>query len=108
MARRRPIRVYLGLGSNVGDPARTLTGAVASLDGLPHVRIRGVSRLYATAPWGVTDQPEFRNAVAALDVDIGDADPTTAALDLLGQLKTIEREAGRRRRARWGPRELDL
>jgi 2-amino-4-hydroxy-6-hydroxymethyldihydropteridine diphosphokinase len=67
-----------------------------------------VSRLYATAPWGVTDQPEFRNAVVGLDLDIGTSEPTFAALDLLGRLKVIERTAGRRRRGRWGPRELDL
>jgi 2-amino-4-hydroxy-6-hydroxymethyldihydropteridine diphosphokinase len=108
MARRRPIRVYLGLGANVGDPARTLADAVGSLDELRHVRVRGVSRLYATAPWGITDQPEFRNAVVAIDLDIGDLEPTAAALDLLGRLKTLERQAGRRRRVRWGPRELDI
>jgi 2-amino-4-hydroxy-6-hydroxymethyldihydropteridine diphosphokinase len=108
MPRRRAIRVYLGLGANVGDPARTLTEAVDAVDGLPRVTIRGVSRLYATAPWGVTDQPEFRNAVVALDLDIGADDPTDAALTLLGRLKVLEREAGRRHRRRWGPRELDL
>ena len=108
MSRRRTIRAYLGLGANVGDPARTLAEAVASLDRLPGATIRGVSRLYATAPWGVTDQPEFRNAVVALDLQVGDRDPESAALDLLGRLKVLEREAGRRRRRRWGPRELDL
>jgi 2-amino-4-hydroxy-6-hydroxymethyldihydropteridine diphosphokinase len=108
MARRRSIRAYLGLGANVGDPARTLATAANALDELPRGRVRGVSRLYATAPWGVTDQPEFRNAVVAVDLDIGAVDPTVAALDLLGQLKGLERQAGRRRRRRWGPRELDL
>lgn len=108
MRGRRSIRAYLGLGANVGDPARTLAAAVAALDELPRTTVRGVSRLYATAPWGVTDQPEFRNAVVAIDVDIGAADPTVAALDLLGRLKVLERQAGRRRRRRWGPRELDL
>ncbi len=67
-----------------------------------------MSPLYATAPWGVTDQPEFRNAVVALDVPLAGDDPTAAALRLLGWLKRLEREAGRRRRRRWGPRELDL
>jgi 2-amino-4-hydroxy-6-hydroxymethyldihydropteridine diphosphokinase len=108
MARRRWIRAYLGLGANVGDPVRTLAKAVHALDELPRARIRGVARLYATAPWGVTDQPEFRNAVVAVDLDIGAVDPTVAALDLLGRLKLLERQAGRRRRRRWGPRELDL
>jgi 2-amino-4-hydroxy-6-hydroxymethyldihydropteridine diphosphokinase len=107
MSARRTVRAYIGLGANVGDAARTLAWAVEALDALPASRLRGVSRLYVTAPWGVTAQPDFRNAVVALDMRTG-ADPTTGALDLLGRLKTIEREAGRRRRRRWGPRELDL
>ena len=97
----------MGLGANVGDPEATLTEAVAALEGLPNVRLRGVSRLYATAPVGVTDQPEFRNAAVALDVPAG-SDPAAGATDLLARLKELERAFGRRRRRRWGPRELDL
>jgi 2-amino-4-hydroxy-6-hydroxymethyldihydropteridine diphosphokinase len=108
MSGRRTVRAYIGLGANLGDAARTLSDAVAALDALPGVAVRGVSRLYATAPWGVTDQPEFRNAVGALDVAADAADPETAALALLGRLKTLERQAGRRGGTRWGPRELDL
>jgi 2-amino-4-hydroxy-6-hydroxymethyldihydropteridine diphosphokinase len=108
MSRRRTVRAYVGLGANLGDAARSLAAAVASLGALPGVAVRGVSRLYATAPWGVTDQPEFRNAAVALDVEIDSRDPATAALELLGRLKVIERGAGRQPRDRWGPRELDL
>jgi len=111
MSGRRTVRAYIGLGANLGDAARSLSDAVAALDALPGMAVRGVSRLYATAPWGVTDQPEFRNAVVALDVALGAdaaADPQTDALELLGRLKTLERGAGRRAGKRWGPRELDL
>ena len=108
MLARRTVRAYIGLGANVGDAGATLADAVASLDDVPGVGVRGVSRLYATAPWGVTDQPEFRNAAVALDVAVTQGDPAGAALGLLGWLKTLERAAGRRRRRRWGPRELDL
>jgi len=66
-----------------------------------------VSRLYATAPVGVTDQPEFRNAAVRLDVPTG-PDPATGAVALLVALKQLERAFGRRDRGRWGPRELDL
>jgi len=103
----RRVRAYIGLGANVGDPERTLAEAVHALAALPGSRLRGVSRLYATAPVGLTDQPEFRNAVAALDVPAG-PDPETGALDVLTALKELERAFGRRRRRRWGPRELDL
>ena len=108
MSARRTVRAYIGLGANLGDAARTLAWAVGELGKLPGLRVRGVSRLYATEPWGVTDQPEFRNAAVALDLRDTARDPATGALDLLGRLKTIERQAGRRTRRRWGPRELDL
>ena len=103
----RRVRAYVGLGANVGDAETTLAEAVAALAARPGIRLRGVSRLYAPAPVGVTDQPEFRNAAVALDVPAG-PDPATGALDLLATLKELEREFGRRRRRRWGPRELDL
>jgi 2-amino-4-hydroxy-6-hydroxymethyldihydropteridine diphosphokinase len=101
------VRAYVGLGANVGDPEATLTAAVAALTRLPGIRLRGVSRLYATTPVGVADQPEFRNAVVALDVPAG-SDPETGATALLARLKDLERDFGRRHRRRWGPRELDL
>jgi 2-amino-4-hydroxy-6-hydroxymethyldihydropteridine diphosphokinase len=103
----RTVRAYVGLGANVGDAERTLADAIGALAALPGVRLQDVSRLYATAPVGVTDQPEFRNAVVALDVPAGQ-DPATGATGLLAALKGLERDFGRRRRRRWGPRELDL
>lgn len=103
----RRVRAYIGLGANVGAADAALASAVTSLAGLPGVRVRGVSRLYATRPVGVTDQPDFRNAVVALDVP-AEPDPETGALRLLMALKGIERSQGRRPRRRWGPRELDL
>lgn len=106
MSERR-VRAYVGLGANVGDARATLTRAVHDLAALPRVRLRGVSRLYATAPVGVTDQPDFHNAVVALDVPAGD-DPALGALALLTSLKDLERRSGRQVRERWGPRELDL
>ena len=106
MAAQR-VRVYIGLGANVGDAEGTLARAVRSLAALPRVHLRGVSRLYASQPVGVLDQPEFRNAAVALDVP-GGPDRASAALRLLGHLKALERAGGRRRRSRWGPRELDL
>ncbi len=103
----RRVRAYIGLGANVGDARRTLAEAVAALSALPGARLRGVSRLYRTKPVGVTDQPDFLNAVAALDVPAGES-PAEGATALLVNLKRLEREFGRRARRRWGPRELDL
>jgi 2-amino-4-hydroxy-6-hydroxymethyldihydropteridine diphosphokinase len=56
---------------------------------------------------GVEDQPDFLNAVVALDVPAG-PDPETGALALLAALKSIEQSIGRVQRERWGPREVDL
>ena len=103
----RRVRAYIGLGANLGDAAATLVQGVRALAALPGVRLRAVSRLYATEPVGVVDQPPFRNAVVALDVPAG-PDPATGATALLVALKQIERALGRRDRERWGPRELDL
>jgi 2-amino-4-hydroxy-6-hydroxymethyldihydropteridine diphosphokinase len=103
----RTVRAYIGLGANVGDARRTLADAVQALAILPGARLRGVSRLYRTRPVGVTDQPDFLNAVVALDVPAG-PDPATGATRLLIELKDLEREFGRRKRQRWGPREIDL
>ncbi|HET9345261.1 MAG TPA: 2-amino-4-hydroxy-6-hydroxymethyldihydropteridine diphosphokinase [Candidatus Limnocylindrales bacterium] len=103
----RTTRAYVGLGANLGDAAGTIAAGIHALAALPGARLRGVSRLYATKPVGVVDQPEFRNAVVALDVPTG-PDPETGALALLIALKGIERAFGRQERERWGPRELDL
>ena len=106
MSERR-VRAYIGLGANVGDARATLTWAVHALAALPGVKLRDVSRLYVTAPVGVTGQRDFHNAVVALDVPAGD-DPPIGALALLTSLKDLERRSGRQVRERWGPRELDL
>ncbi len=101
------VRAYIGLGANVGDAATTLAAAVHALGALPDAAVVAVSRLYATEPVGVVDQPEFRNAVVAMDVPAG-PDPATGASALLVALKGIERAFGRQERERWGPREVDL
>ena len=101
------VRAYVGLGANVGDAPATLAAAVRALAALPGARLREVSRLYVTRPVGDLEQPDFHNAVVALEVPRG-PDPETGAMALLLALKGLERAFGRRRRRHWGPRELDL
>jgi 2-amino-4-hydroxy-6-hydroxymethyldihydropteridine diphosphokinase len=103
----RRVRAYIGLGANLGDAGATIAGGIRALATLPEARLHAVSRLYATAPVGIVDQPWFRNAVVRLDVP-GGADPAAGAIALLAALKGLERAFGRRQRERWGPRELDL
>jgi 2-amino-4-hydroxy-6-hydroxymethyldihydropteridine diphosphokinase len=101
------VRAYVGLGANVGDAKANLERAVAALAAMPGITLRAVSPLYRTKPVGVVDQPDFLNAVVALDVPAG-PDPETGALALLSALKQLERALGRQQRERWGPREIDL
>ena len=93
---------YIGLGSNLADPPAQIESALKAITRIRETRLVTRSRLYASAPWGKTDQPEFVNAVAEIDTVL-------SARDLLDDLLAIERKAGRRRNAdRWGPRILDL
>ena len=96
---------FVGLGGNVGDAAPILGEAIVSLDRVPETRVLRVSGLYRTPAWGVTNQPDFLNAVAMIETAL-------APLALLDNLLRIERDAGRDRLAgavdRWGPRTLDL
>ena len=103
----RRVTAYIGLGANTGDPRRNLGNAVSALAALPGSKLLGVSRLYSTKPVGVVDQPDFMNAVVALEVPAG-PDPDTGALALLAALKALEQAIGRVARQRWGPREVDL
>lgn len=89
----------IGIGSNAGDAAAHVRGAFERLAQAGTVVAR--SPLYRTQPWGVTDQPAFVNAAAALDTALGPR-------DLLAALKRIEAQAGRVATFRWGPRVLDL
>lgn len=105
--RRRPMasteaRAFVGLGGNLGDPQAHIEHALQALDMLPSTRLVRRSRLYRSAPWGITEQPPFVNAVAELAT-------TLAPRDLLDALLAIERANGRERDgSRWGPRTLDL
>lgn len=93
------VRAAIGLGSNLGDPPANLRRAVQALARAGHVR--QVSRFYATSPWGKPDQPDFCNAVALVDTDLGPR-------ELLAALKAIEHDLGRVPGERWGPRLIDL
>jgi len=91
-------RAVLSIGSNVGDSLAHLQSVV---DGLGE-RVRGVSAVYATAPWGGISQQDFRNAVVvAVDPDLGPRGWLEVA-------QRLEAAAHRTREVRWGPRTLDV
>jgi len=95
-------RVYIGIGSNLAAPREQVETALAELRQLPGGESLIASPLYRSKPVGPQDQPDYVNAVAALDTDTG---PEV----LLDALQSIEQEHDRRRDGeRWGARTLDL
>ena len=93
------VLAYVGVGSNLGDPAAQVERALAGLARLGPLRS---SHLYRSEPWGEPDQPWFVNAVAELAWG-------RSPERLFEELRALERAAGRTRGgARWGPRALDL
>lgn len=95
------VTAYLGLGSNLGDREDNLRAAVERLDRRPGIRIRRLSALYETEPVGLTAQPLFLNQVAEAEVALGPH-------QLLEEVMAVERELGRERGERWGPRVIDI
>lgn len=95
-------RCYIGLGANLTEPVAQLKRAVAALALLPASQLRQVSQFYSSKPMGPQDQPDYVNAVAAIDTEL-------TPEQLLAALQNIEQQQGRARKAeRWGPRTLDL
>jgi len=92
---------FLGLGSNVGDRERWLAEAVRRLDERPDVRVAARSPIYETDPVGLTDQPAFLNMAVRIETSL----PPES---LLQATMGIERELGRVRTVRWGPRTIDI
>ena len=92
-------RVYLGLGSNIGDRYGRLIEAIDRLQAC--VSIDAISPIYETQPWGYADQPRFLNAVCGGETDV-------APQELWSAAKTIEAEMGREPTFRYGPRAIDI
>lgn len=99
--RERWVLAYIGLGSNLEAPRDQLERALSSLDSLPLTQCVARSSLYASAPVGPQDQPDFVNAVAAIRTRL-------SPLALLDQLQALEQRHRRVRDRHWGPRTLDL
>lgn len=96
------VTVYIAIGSNLADPVGQAKGAIEALKELPKSQLLNVSSLYSSAPMGPQDQPDYINAVAAVETQL-------TPLELLDCTQAIELEQGRvRKDERWGPRTLDL
>lgn len=101
------VTAYVALGANLGDPVATVRAAFTALHNIPGTRFKAASSLYRTAPVGLHHQPDFINAVAAIEVD----GAVLSAPTFLERLFAIEAAFGRVRTlgtVKNAPRTLDL
>jgi 2-amino-4-hydroxy-6-hydroxymethyldihydropteridine diphosphokinase len=96
-----PVTAYIALGANLEDPVVQVRAGLAALATLPDTQLLMKSSLYRTAPVGYADQPDFINAVAAVDTEL-------SPRELLDALLAIELNHGRVRQFANAPRTLDL
>ena len=92
-------KIYLGLGTNLGDRAANLQAATQGL--ATKMVITAVSPIYQTPPWGIADQPDFLNLCLAAKTDLSPA-------EVLTFVKSLEVALGREPAERWGPRLIDI
>ncbi|MCL4364633.1 2-amino-4-hydroxy-6-hydroxymethyldihydropteridine diphosphokinase [Patescibacteria group bacterium] len=92
-------KVFLALGANVGDTKSNIEKATALIG----QKLSGVKTapIYKTKPWGYTKQPYFLNTALSGKTDL-------TPEELLDFVKDVEKKVGRRKRIRWGPREIDV
>ncbi|MFC0472913.1 2-amino-4-hydroxy-6-hydroxymethyldihydropteridine diphosphokinase [Halalkalibacter kiskunsagensis] len=93
--------VYIALGSNIGDRYDYLEKAIELLRAEEHIQVVKRSSIYETEPVGYVDQQSFLNMVVYIQTAL-------SAWELLGVTQSIERDCGRERDIRWGPRTIDL
>jgi 2-amino-4-hydroxy-6-hydroxymethyldihydropteridine diphosphokinase len=92
--------VYLLLGTNMGERIANIVKAVTAI-GSKVGKVSIISAIYETAAWGKTDQDSFLNLAILVSTFL-------APIDLLHELKTIEKEVGRTDTEKWGPRVIDI
>jgi 2-amino-4-hydroxy-6-hydroxymethyldihydropteridine diphosphokinase len=93
---------YIGLGSNLEEPIKQVLMAITAINTIDDSKIVQLSSIYGSKPMGPQDQPDYINAVLALNTKL-------SAIELLNALQKIELDAGRiRKEERWGARLLDL
>lgn len=94
-------KVYIGLGSNIGDKEANLARALFLIKAIKGAKITRQSSLYLSAPWGKIDQDDFLNQVVEIETNL-------TPIDLLHELQEIEIKLGRQKQVHWGPRNIDL
>lgn len=93
-------KIFLALGSNLGNKEENLKNAIYLLE-KNEIKVLKVSRLYITKPYGYLEQDDFLNIVIEVDTEF-------SPLELLNKILKIEKEMGRKREIKWGPRNIDI
>ena len=96
-----PHTTYIGIGSNLGTPEKNCTDAIEKLATHPDIFLKARSPFYKTRPVGPIEQKWFINAALKVQTRL-------SPHDLLGTLLNTEKEMGRVRKEKWGPRLIDL
>lgn len=94
-------KVYLGLGSNVGDRLKFIESAIDRISSIEGVELTKKASVYETEPWGVKDQGFFLNTAVEIET-------TLTPEELHSELKNIEKTLGRKHREKWMSREIDI
>lgn len=94
-------RIYIGIGSNLGDRLKNIKEAVKLLKKIRSIKITAQSSIYETEPAGYKNQPEFLNCVLEVKTNL-------SCEALLKVLQNIEKKLHRKRTIKWGPRSIDL
>ena len=94
-------KAWLGLGGNLGDVTVAMADALKLLNASESISVTAVSGIYKTPPWGLEDQPWFKNCCAEIETSL---EPEA----LLEACQNVERAGKRERIVRWGPRTIDV
>ena len=94
-------KVYLSLGSNIGNRQEYIESAIELVGKREGIKILKKSGLYETSPVGYVEQDLFLNAVIKIETDFSER-------DILKIINKIENELDRKREIRWGPRTIDI
>lgn len=94
-------RVYLSLGSNMGDSFFYLISAINNINKLPKTKVSNISKFYSTKAWGFTEQADFLNCCIEIYTDL-------LPYKLLKKINIIESDLDRTREKHWGPRTIDI
>lgn len=94
-------KVYLGLGTNIGDRLNYLKQAISKLQFNKDIKITKKSKLYETKAWGYTEQDDFLNMCIEIETNL-------SPIELLNECQKVELELNRERKIRWGPRTIDI